>query len=200
MDQLIPIFLPVYFLVYFSIAFVLKSWIVAKRIGKNPFVIPRDESAYGLIGFYFKVTLVGMFLYTIFYAIFPTKEEFYLPIRQLEIVAIRYTGIGILFFALAWTIIAQAQMKDSWRIGIDHDTASELVTTGLFSISRNPIFFGMTLSLLGLFLVTPNALTLVFLLMGHVLMQIQIRLEEEFLTKEHGQLYSDYTKKVRRMI
>jgi protein-S-isoprenylcysteine O-methyltransferase Ste14 len=99
-----------------------------------------------------------------------------------------------------WTVIAQGHMKNSWRIGIDTDTKTELVTSGLFSISRNPIFFGMTLSLFGLFLTTPNALTALFLILGYVLIQIQIRLEEEFLTKEHGQAYIDYKQKVRRLI
>jgi protein-S-isoprenylcysteine O-methyltransferase Ste14 len=54
--------------------------------------------------------------------------------------------------------------------------------------------------LVGLFLVTPNALTTLFLVLGYVLIQIQIRLEEEFLTKEHGQAYINYKQKVRRLI
>jgi protein-S-isoprenylcysteine O-methyltransferase Ste14 len=80
------------------------------------------------------------------------------------------------------------------------DTKTELVISGLFTISRNPIFFGMILSLCGLFLATPNTLTALFLILGYVLIQVQIRLEEEFLTKEHGQKYSDYKQKVRRLI
>ena len=39
-----------------------------------------------------------------------------------------------------------------------------------------------------------------FLILGYVLIQIQIRLEEEFLTKEHGQEYLNYKQKVRRLI
>ena len=58
----------------------------------------------------------------------------------------------------------------------------------------------MILSLLGLFLTTPNALTGLFLVLGYILIQIQIRLEEEFLTKEHGQKYEAYKQKVRRLI
>ena len=91
-------------------------------------------------------------------------------------------------------------MKNSWRIGIDTETKTELVTIGLFSISRNPIFFGMILSLIGLFLTTPNALTSLFLILGYILIQIQIRLEEAFLIKEHGQNYLLYKQKVRRLI
>jgi protein-S-isoprenylcysteine O-methyltransferase Ste14 len=58
----------------------------------------------------------------------------------------------------------------------------------------------MILSLVGLFFTTPNTLTLIFLILGYVLIQIQIRLEEEFLTKEHGQAYIGYKQKVRRLI
>jgi protein-S-isoprenylcysteine O-methyltransferase Ste14 len=103
-------------------------------------------------------------------------------------------------FALIWTIIAQVHMKNSWRIGIDTETKSELVTTGLFRISRNPVFLGMIVCLAGLFLTTPNALTGVFLILGYVLIQIQIRLEEDFLTKQHTQQYLKYKQKVRRLI
>ncbi len=34
----------------------------------------------------------------------------------------------------------------------------------------------------------------------YVLIQIQIRLEEEFLTSQHGQKYLTYKQKVRRLI
>lgn len=88
----------------------------------------------------------------------------FLPIVSLDHLMVKYIGIGLLTVALAWTIIAQGHMKNSWRIGIDTETKTELVTTGLFGLSRNPIFFGMILSLPGLFLTTPNALTGLFLI------------------------------------
>ena len=113
---------------------------------------------------------------------------------------IKYLGLGLLAFALVWTIIAQGHMKNSWRIGIDTETKTELITSGLFQLSRNPIFFGMILSLVGLFLSTSNAFTGLFLILGYVLIQIQIRLEEEFLTEQHGTKYADYKQKVRRII
>lgn len=200
MSEIIRFFLPIYFVAYFGIAFVLKSIIVAKRIGKNPFVIPKDDSAYGLIGFYFKLTLIGMYIYTNAYAFFPEWHKAFLPIEQLNWDYLKVLGFVLLGISLAWTVIAQTHMKNSWRIGIDATTKTELITTGLFSVSRNPIFFGMILSLLGVFLTTPNAITLLFLILGYVLIQIQIRLEEDFLTQEHGQIYLDYKKSVRRLI
>ena len=200
MDYFLKIILPIYFIIYFGIAFVLKSLIVAKRIGKNPLVLPKDDSAYGIIGRYFKLTLIAMFVYVLAFAFFPAWHTYFLQIIQLDNSTIKYIGLTLLLIALLWTVIAQGHMKNSWRIGIDTEIRTELVTTGLFGLSRNPIFFGMILSLVGLFLVTPNALTALFLILGYVLIQIQIRLEEEFLIKEHGQVYIDYKQKVRRLI
>lgn len=200
MTDFLRIFLPIYFTIYFGLAFVLKSVVVAKRIGKNPLVLPKDDSAYGLIGLYFKLTLIALFAYVIAYALFPACHDQFLPITRLDHSFINYIGLTLLFISLLWIIIAQGHMKNSWRIGIDKDTKTDLVTSGLFSVSRNPIFFGMILSLIGLFLTTPNALTILFLVLGYVLIQIQIRLEEEYLTKQHGQLYLNYQQKVRRLI
>ncbi|CAM3796093.1 Protein-S-isoprenylcysteine O-methyltransferase Ste14 [Flavobacterium branchiophilum] len=200
MNEILRIFLPTYFIIYFGIAFVVKSVIVAKRIGKNPLVLPKDDSAYALIGVYFKLTMIFMFVYVLLFAFFQTLYEYFLPIIQLETLTIKYVGLGLLAFALIWTIIAQGHMKNSWRIGIDTETKTELITHGLFEHSRNPIFFGMMVSLIGLFLTTPNALTGLFLILGYILMQILIRLEEEFLTSQHGQNYLMYKKKVRRLI
>jgi len=70
-----------------------------------------------------------------------------------------YFGVIILLLSLVWIIIAQYQMSNSWRIGIDEENETHLVTKGIFSLSRNPVFLGIILANLGIFLVLPNALT-----------------------------------------
>ena len=200
MTDFLRLILPIYFTIYFGVAIVLKSVIVARRTGKNPLVLPKDESVYGLVGFYFKLVLSAIFVYVVIYALLPTWHEYFLPIQQLANQTTTCIGLSLLVASLIWTVIAQGHMKNSWRIGIDTDTKTELITNGLFSISRNPIFFGMIITLVGLFLITPNSLTFLFLIMGYVLIQLQIRLEEEFLTKEHGDKYLKYKQKVRRLI
>ena len=194
----LQIFLPVYFIIYFGVAFIGKSWLVAKKINKSPLVLPKDDSAYGLIGRYFKLTLIALFIYVLVYAF--TDKGLFLPISYIENNIFKYTGVGMLIVSLVWTIVAQNHMKDSWRIGIDEENQTRLITTGLFSVSRNPIFLGMIVSLGGLFLSTPNALTLVFIIVGYILIQIQIRLEEEFLTRQHGEEYILYQQKTNRLI
>ena len=135
MDYFLKIILPIYFIIYFGIAFVLKSLIVAKRIGKNPLVLPKDDSAYGIIGRYFKLTLIAMFVYVLAFAFFPAWHTYFLQIIQLDNLTIKYIGLTLLLIALLWTVIAQGHMKNSWRIGIDTEIRTELVTTGLFGLS-----------------------------------------------------------------
>jgi protein-S-isoprenylcysteine O-methyltransferase Ste14 len=56
------------------------------------------------------------------------------------------------------------------------------------------------ITLLGLFIVMPNALTLLTLVIGYVLIHIQVRLEEEFLARTHGDEYAQYRGRVRRWV
>lgn len=200
MEHILRLILPIYFAIYLGLTFVVRTVLVARRIGKNPLVLPRDDSAFGLIGFYFKLTLIGVFLYVIAFSASPDLIEYLLPLKQLVNSVITTIGLGLLAIAFLWTFVAQSQMGNSWRIGIDPNTETELITTGLYAISRNPVFFGMIVCLVGLFLVTPNALTGLFLILGYVLIQIQIRLEEEHLAKSHGSVYLNYKQKVRRLI
>ncbi|MDR6369886.1 protein-S-isoprenylcysteine O-methyltransferase Ste14 [Chryseobacterium bernardetii] len=200
MTDFIRFFVPLYFILFFLISFVGISYKVAKQIGKNPNVLPKDDSAYGLVGFYFKLMLFALFIYTILILIFPKDIFSAFKIIFLEHDLFQYIGLGLMIIALIWVIIAQFQMKNSWRIGIDNTMKTDLITHGLFRFSRNPIFLGMTVSLVGFFLVVPTVIALTFLLIGSILMQIQIRLEEEYLIKEHGQIYLAYKNRVKRML
>ena len=76
--------LPIYFIIYFGVVFILKSVIVAKRTGKNPFVLPKDESALGLVSTYIKLIVAVICAYLVIYAFFPTWYNYFLPVLQLE--------------------------------------------------------------------------------------------------------------------
>ncbi len=97
-------------------------------------------------------------------------------------------------------LVAQAQMGASWRVGIDTACRTELVSFGLFAHSRNPIFLAVRLSMLGLFLVAPNAVTLAILATNEVLALFQVRLEEKHLSEMHGAKYEEYCAQVRRWL
>ena len=191
-------FLLPYLFFYLGAAFFWRSFIVRKGTGINPVVFKTTDSAHDYIGRVFTLLFALIVIIVLVYSFWPNGYLLFMPIGWLERTWITTTGIILLVLSLVWTVLAQTQMGKSWRIGIDHEHQTALVRTGVFSFSRNPIFLGMIITLVGLFLVIPNALTLLTLALGAVLIGIQVRLEEEFLLKSHGEDYVRYKRSVRR--
>ena len=200
MNTLLRYSLPVYFIIYFLFLVVIRAWKVGKKIGKSPVVLSKSDDAHGLISAYFLIWILVLGLYTAVFSFCPSGYKYFFPMYYLESGILQITGLVLLLVSLIWTYIAQADMHGSWRIGIDEAVKTDLVTNGIFRFSRNPIYLGMLASVLGLVLVTPNALTVMLLMIGFVLIQIQVRLEEDFLDKTHGTVYKDYKLRVARFI
>ncbi len=194
------IFLIAYLVVFFGIAIGLRTFLVWRRTGINPVRFERDDEVQRYIGKLLVVVflLIGVAVADVaFGGIFA---GFIPPVIALQASAIQYFGVGLLVLALLVVSVAQARMGDSWRIGIDSEHETALVTGGLFRVSRNPIFLGMQVALVGLFLCVPNLLTALCLALGHVLIQIQVRSEESHLAALHGERYAAYRSRVRRWL
>ena len=188
-----------YFALFFLLAFFWPTWRLWKRHGTKANVLPHDDTAHGLVGKWFRATLVAIPIILIL-LVAGVAIEALGRLAWVESDLVRWVGWAILAVSLLWIIAAQGQMGRSWRIGIDSAAQPPLVTSGLFALSRNPIFLGMRFSLLGLFLVLPTGATLVILVLGEALMQVQVRLEEAHLIQVLGQEYEDYRRATRRWL
>jgi len=173
---------------------------VWKRTGINPYKLGKAGNAHDFIGMLFRLTLAAIAFVVVLYSISNDAYQYLTPIRWLEQPVLVLFGLGLLLASLVWTFIAQAQMGNSWRIGIDAGDKTQLVQHGVFRLSRNPIFLGMRVTLLGFFLILPNVVTFATLLLGDALMQIQVRLEEEYLRRTHGDDYRKYCQQTRRWL
>ncbi len=193
-------YLLIFFLIFFLIVFVIRSYLLWKSSGINPLTFDNSDDAHGFNGKVFKIISYFELAIVAVNAIKNDWYQYYLPFWYLEHPVLEMIGWGLLHGSLIWIFIAQLQMSDSWRIGIDQENETELVSKGLFSISRNPIFFGIIIADLGLFLVIPNAFTLLISVLSIYAVQVQVRLEEVFLAQVHGEEYAQYCKQVRRWI
>lgn len=192
------IFLGTFFVLSFLVVFVLRTLLVWRSTGVNPVVFARADDADGYIMRVF--LLVEVALIVAVAAFLAGREGFTGTLPLFERAAMRLLGVVLLVVSTTWVAIAQAQMGASWRIGIDRQRPTALVTHGLFGLSRNPIFLGMQVALFGYFLCVPTVLMLSVLLVGHVLINVQVRLEESHLANGHGASYVAYKAHVRRWL
>ena len=72
-------------------------------------------------------------------------------------------------------------MGRSWRIGVDQSETTDLVTGGLFSLTRNPIFLGMLLFWAGMSLLVPNALSIASFATALISIEVQVRLDRRVI-------------------
>jgi protein-S-isoprenylcysteine O-methyltransferase Ste14 len=200
MESILKIYLPIYLLLYVLVAFVIPTYRTYKQTGINPITFGKADNAHDYIGFVMKLLIGLLFVSTLLYALGSHFYQYTSPIIFAENYYLQILGLAIIHLSLFWIMIAQFQMSTSWRIGIDEVNKTALKTLGIFGISRNPIFLGMTLSMLGMFFILPNAITFFLTVSTYFIIQIQIRLEEAFLLKQHGEDYINYSNKVRRFI
>ena len=192
--------LPIVTLVYFLQVFVVRSYIHYKQMGINPFVFSKGEGAHDYVGKVYKFMTLGIWISISFYSFFPSLYKYLLPVWYLDYAWLQHVGASIVLVSFTWIIVAQFQMSKSWRIGIDYSEKTELIKSGLFKYSRNPIFLGVIISYIGTFLIIPNALTFGIMVLTYVSIQLQVRMEEEYLQKMHGDRYEQYKNEVNRWV
>jgi protein-S-isoprenylcysteine O-methyltransferase Ste14 len=86
--------------------------------------------------------------------------------------AIRWCVVACLFVALIWVVAAQSAMGASWRMGVDDQVRTELVTSDPFAVSRNPIYLGIRLSVFGQVLLVQTWPVLMCFVVCDILAQI----------------------------
>jgi protein-S-isoprenylcysteine O-methyltransferase Ste14 len=139
-----------------------------------------------------------LYVYTIFAAAFgwPLLGG----VRFFQSAAVAWIGVGLCCAGLLIMLASLISFGRSFRVGIDVDRPDELVTTGVFAWSRNPIYVALFLVLTGQFLVFPNWVPLVYLFAGTWLFHRQVLREEEFMRQQYGEEYAAYCRRVRRYV
>lgn len=111
-------------------------------------------------------------------------------------------GACLMLAGLTLAVLSQIMMGTSWKIGVPKgkEDKQELITTGLYAFSRNPIYVGIMMFLLGGSLVAPSILTGICLFGTFFLVQKVITREEAYMHSMFGEQYDTYTQKVRRWL
>ncbi|MEG9250196.1 isoprenylcysteine carboxylmethyltransferase family protein [Arthrobacter sp. Soc17.1.1.1] len=112
-----------------------------------------------------------------------------------------WAGFIVAVIGFLGTLAAQSGMGASWRIGVNPTERTDLVTTGLFAVVRNPIFTAMLTAMTGIALMVPTLVSAAALACLFLAVEIQVRfVEEPYLNHTHHSAYATYTARVGRFL
>lgn len=101
-------------------------------------------------------------------------------------------GDALMLVAMAGIIAINFYLSDRWRSGIPDKAPTELITSGPYRFSRNPMMLFVMLAQLGFFFALPSVFSMVCLLVGITSVFIQESLERKALSDAFGKLYQEY--------
>jgi len=111
-----------------------------------------------------------------------------------------FAGLGLGIAGLLMCLVAQREMGNSWRVGIDQELKTNLVTSGIYRYLRNPTYTGLFIMTFGVWVIFATMSSLLWAVVFYIALEYQVRLEEEYLTSIHGDKYIKYYQDTKRYI
>ena len=139
---------------------------------------------------YFYITLIIIFIF-----------HFTIPVKTVINYPWNLIGLIPAFIGSVLNIVADNKFKTAGTTVKPFEKSSILITSGIFRISRNPMYLGMVLILLGASLICGTLSPYFIIPIFIFIIQIKfIKEEEKMLFKEFGNEWKEYKQRVRRWI
>lgn len=141
-----------------------------------------------IVGFQILVTVVGIVLSCLGYFDFGNIKVLDIPLKII--------GVVLIIFGVYLYLSANFQSRV-----FDNITENKLVTTGVYSVVRNPIYSAFLLACTGAVCIANNVVLFVIPVLCWAFMTIVLKLsEEKWLKNLYGDEYAKYCKRVNRCI
>jgi len=139
---------------------------------------------------YLLATLIAMFVL-----------DRYFPLLSFGSQVLRYAGALPMLLGVGITVTSAGLFKKAGTPLRPFEQSTTVVTTGMFRFTRNPMYLGMVLSLLGIatFLGSLTAFLPIPLFVAIIHFEF-IRNEERFMEKLFGEQYLAFKSRVRRWV
>jgi protein-S-isoprenylcysteine O-methyltransferase Ste14 len=139
----------------------------------------------------------------------------YLFFAILIMIGLHFLLPGTIILSMPWNLLGLVPLAGGILVNLIADSAfhkagttvkpyqesSTLITNGIFQISRNPMYLGFVLVLIGLAILLGTLTPWLMVLLFTILMdRTFITVEEQMLQARFGQTWSEYKAKVRRWV
>jgi protein-S-isoprenylcysteine O-methyltransferase Ste14 len=170
---------------------------IRRKAGHSANVVPPGAMGWFTRSLWFPVVflwilipLVGPFVGARWWILRPV---FWLPI-------VGWIAFGVAAISLVLTWMCWKRMGSSWRMGIDPEEKTALIVTGPYAYVRHPIYALSSVLMIATVAAEPAPLMIFVAAVHLVLLQIEARREEGYLSRVHGQPYVNYYGRVGRFI
>lgn len=161
----------------------------------------KTMSNFGLTPGYSRNGLLITFILLLIYSLFLKNFSSQLPPSPLDFPLMI---IGILLYIIGWTLAlwARVTMKEKWLpAGGGHDAKrqNEVIISGPFRFTRNPLYLGLIILFLGIGIAMRSYYVLLILIPIIAFYKAAVN-EEQMLERHFGKKYLHYKEKVKRFI
>ena len=142
------------------------------------------------------VIAYGQFIFTAITIILTYAFDLSFPVINVLNIAFKITGILLIAFGLYLELSAKLKSKLFKKV-----EDNKLITDGVYSIVRNPVYTGVLLACTGAILIANNLILLIVPAICWMYMTFfLIKTEEKWLRELYGEEYVLYCKRVNRCI
>ncbi|MFX1501510.1 MAG: methyltransferase family protein [Promethearchaeota archaeon] len=149
-----------------------------------------------------QLSSVSIFLWLgliILYIFFDALIKDFWSLNFLSIDVVIIIGMISISIGFLFEILGILALGINFRIELPTDE-TELTTTGIYRIMRNPIVFGIFLLVIGSFLMIPTIIVLLIAIFNILTFNSKAIDEEKFLLQRFGKEYKNYKNRVGRYL
>jgi len=117
------------------------------------------------------------------------------PVGFIDLIALAFLIIGTVVLFLS-----TVTLKNDLIFGLSSSGNHKLQTKGIYSISRHPFYLGFIFILFSSCLFNPHFINIAAFLGAWFIHHMIMIKEEQFLTSQYGEEYTQYAKKVKRYL
>lgn len=188
-----PILISACCVTLYWVTVVVKSFMIARKIGKDPNVLPREPI--GQFSRLIWIPTIILWIILLWQGVLkPSVTLFSLPSF------IKTCSAWVVIITTVLTFWCWREMGRSWRIGIDPNEKTKLIFTGPYRYVLHPIYSLSMILSVATFFTLPTAPILVIIVIHLTMLKGEARREEKHLLRIHGDLYRHYQQRVGRFV